>query len=288
MSINLSLLIKAAHEKKISHLLLFHGSGSEKRKDAVLELASMLNCKEDQDTCCQCLSCKKMRSGNHPDFLVVSPVKNSIGIEQVLDLQSGMSRKTVEGKYRICLLEDANKLTLPAANALLKIAEEPPADTIIILSASNADSIISTLQSRAQGVYFPPPGEEEWAEQAETYCLSGGDPDLAKGIQELGLDRIKEWLNIYWETISTGNFLKLFALFPMEREESLLFLQALAAAGKERLVKGQVQPQFFHEIMQTAEVVRRQVNPRLALETMSLKHIRLGGTQNDSSSRNSV
>jgi len=280
MSINYTLLKKAVREEKIAHLLLFHGSGVEERHKAVLELTLMLNCKENKQTPCQiCPACRKILSGNFPDIHIVQPSKTSIGIEQVLALQGKIYRKTYEGKYRVCLIQEADKLTLAAANALLKIAEEPPANTIIILSSANAQGIISTLQSRAQAVYFPPPEENEWAGDMAIFRLSGGDPDVSRRVLDYGVGKVQEWLNTYLETIRTKDILKLFTLFPLEREESILLLQLLAVEGKKMVVKGEVSPCFLQEIGHAQEMIRRQVNHRLALEVLAIKHIELGGTK---------
>lgn len=70
----------------------------------------------------------------------------------------------------------------------------------------------------------------------------------------------------------------MFALFPMEREEGQLLLQVLAVVLKEMVIKGQQSPQVLKEITQMTEAVRRQVNHRLALEVLALKHLKLGGT----------
>ncbi len=280
MSINCRLLKKAIIEGKLAHLIIFHGSGAEERYRAVLELALMLNCKEDRENPCEtCSACKKIISGNHPDIHIVKPQKTSIGIEQILFLQSKIFRQSYESKYRVCLLQEANKLTLPAANALLKIAEEPPDNTLIILSTANYQGIISTLQSRAQAVYFPPPEAQDWKGDFEVYRLSDGDPDLARAIQQKGIEVVKGWIDHYFKTIEINDILKIFGLFPMEREDSLLLLQVLAVTIKKMITESQVSPYILEEVRHSLEMVRRQVNHRLALEVLAIKHIKLGGTK---------
>lgn len=276
---NFMLLKQAALEDRLAHLLLFHGSGAEERHRAVLELAVMLNCKGDQRPCGECSACRKIQSGNHPDVHIIRPQKTSVGIEQVISLQRKIYRKIYEARYRVCLIEETDKLTLPAANALLKITEEPPDHTIIIFSSGNAEGILETLRSRAQAVYFPPPDEEAWGDEREVFRLSGGDPDLARGIQEYGIEQVKEWLKKYFEAIESGDFLKTFGLFSLEKEECQIYLQALAVTVKEMVIKEKVSPQCLTEIKHTSEVIRRQVNHRLALEVLALKHIKLGGTE---------
>jgi len=280
MSLNFELLKRAALEDKLFHLLLFHGSGTEERRRAVLELAAMLNCKEERKPCGECPACKKLRSGNHPDFYLVLPLKTSVGIEQVLALQEKIYRRIYEGKYRVCLIEEADKLTLPAANALLKIAEEPPENTVLILSSGNSEAIIPTLRSRAQAVFFPFTASD-FAEKSEELDLSGGDPDLMRNIQKYGTEKIKTWLQGYWEMLESGDFLKAYPLFStLEKEESNLLLQVLAVALKARVVKGELSPQYLIEIGTAQDFFRKQVNHRLVLEVLALKHISLGGNGN--------
>ena len=276
---NLSLIKKAVAEDKLAHFLLFHGSGTKERYKAALDLACLLNCNETDRPCGECSSCKKICTGNHPDVHILRPLKTSVGIEQVIQLQEKIYRKHFEGKYRICLIEEADKLTLPAANALLKISEEPPSDTIIILSTGNREGIISTLQSRAQSVYFSYPTRREWEYGSEIYYLSGGDPDLACRINNWGIEKIKQSLAAYMEAVEAADFLRIYSLFPQERQETLILIETLAATIRQRVIKEEVSPQLLKEIGRTAEALRRQANPRLALEVLALKHIELGGSK---------
>ncbi|RNC28652.1 MAG: DNA polymerase III subunit gamma/tau [Candidatus Dichloromethanomonas elyunquensis] len=280
MSMNYALLKKAVPEGKLAHFLLFHGSGAEERYRAVLDLALVLNCRGDgEKPCGHCPACKKILSGNHPDIHMVKPFKASIGIEQVLTFQSKIYRKTYEGGFRVCLMEEADKLTLPAANALLKITEEPPENTVIILSTSNAEGVIGTLRSRAQTVYFSPPNEGEWKDEIEVFRLSGGDPDLARLIQGYGYQQVRNWIEKYLKLIYSGDFLELFKLFPLEKQEILLLLQVLAHTLKGMVAAKKISPQFLYEIGAAIEMIRRQANSRLVLEVLAIKHIRLGGTE---------
>ena len=276
---NLSLIKKAAIDGKLAHFLLLHGSGSVERYKVAIDLACLLNCKEQVKPCGQCPSCKKIGSGNHPDIHILKPLKTSVGIGQVIALQEKISRKHFEGNYKVCLIEEAEKLTLPAANALLKISEDPPDNTIIVLSTANGEGIISTLQSRAQSIYLSFPTEQEWEYGSEAYYLSGGDPDLARKINDWDLQKIKDLLMIYTDTVETSDFLKAFALFPLEREQTLILIEVLAVTIREKVIDREVSPKVLQEVGKAAEAVRRQANPRLALEVLILKHIELGGSK---------
>lgn len=273
------LIKKAAVEDKLAHFLLFHGSGREERTKAALEIAQLLNCREDERPCGSCSSCKKVKSGNHPDIYIIGPRSSTVSLEQVLELREKIFRRPYEGRYKVCLLEEADRLTLPAANALLRITEAPPENTVIILSTVNAGSIIVTLQSRAQEVYFPWPAEKEWQYEKGIYELSGGDPDLARKINELGSEKLKEKLAIYLKAVESGDFLKIFSLFPLEKEETLVFLQVLAVLVRKKVNTGEAFSLLLKEVGKTAEAVRRQANHRLALEVLALKHIKMGGNK---------
>ncbi|MGI6450547.1 MAG: DNA polymerase III subunit delta' [Desulfitobacteriia bacterium] len=279
MSANFKLIKKAALEGRIAHLYLFHGSGTEERRGAVLELALVLNCKGENRPCGECPACKKIRSGNHPDVHIIRPLKTSLGIEQIMTLKAKIYQQSYEGQYRIGLIEEAEKLTLPAANALLKIAEEPPANTVLIFSTGNAEGIISTLRSRAQAVYFPPPQAQAWGAERDAFSLSGGDPDLARRIEVLGTERVKEWLTKYFDILKAEDFTMVFRLWPLEKEEFQVFLQVLAVTGKDLVLQRKISPQFIAEIRQISQAVSKQVNHRLALEVLALKHLKLGGTK---------
>lgn len=280
MDSNFIILKNAALENRLPHLLIFHGSGSLERRKAFGELALIVNCKNESPPCRQCSACKKILSGNHPDVHIVEPQKTSIGIEQITALQQKLYRKTFEGKYRVCLIDEADKLSIAAANALLKIAEEPPENTVIVFSTSNAEGIIATLRSRAQTVYLPTPRQEEWESAIrELYDLSDGDPDMARSIEQIGVTKITEWLCLYLKIIKTGNFLESFKLFPLEREESMVFLHALTGKMKQMVINDELTADYLAELKKTMDLIRKQVNHRLAIEVMMLKHIRLGGTK---------
>ena len=84
-----------------------------------------------------------------PDKTVILPVKKSISIDQIRDLKKHIYQKPVKDKFKFVTIEQAEKLTAEAQNALLKIFEEPPAHAIIVLEANDKSQILPTIQSRA-------------------------------------------------------------------------------------------------------------------------------------------
>ncbi|CAA7599866.1 DNA polymerase III, delta subunit [Acididesulfobacillus acetoxydans] len=281
---------KAAYKGRLSHLLLFHGGSAGTRRSAALRLARILNClgPQDERPCEVCSACRRILSGHHPDVTVMGPQKASLGIEQVLAWQEKIYRKPYEGKFKVFLLEEADLLTVPAANALLKVIEEPPPVTVIVLSAQNQESLLPTVRSRAQSIYFPPPGLTEWAglrgegskeEAAEAFRLGGGTAALAERILALGVDNVRSWLGRYRQAVAAGDFLRLFPLFPLEKEQAVVYLQVMAVRITAGLPEGRYPAASLPPIRRALDNIRRQANPRLVLEVLALELFQEGGIQ---------
>lgn len=288
MNLQLALLEKAARENRLAHLLLFHGGSALHQREAALRLAQILNC--DQPTlegpCQDCYACHKITNRNHPDVSWLKPLKTTIGIEQILAWQQKVYLKHYEGKYKVSVIEQADLVTLPAANALLKVIEEPPERTIIILCAQNAEGILPTIQSRAQLVYLPNLSEEAWLmglgevdqqEANRAFHLSGKNQNLATAILEHGLPLLKEWVEKFRNAVEERDFLKLFSLFPIDKNQAVLYLQVMAAQTQEGMFKGINRPFEFLAIGKAIDVLRQQVNPRLVIEVLALELFQQGG-----------
>lgn len=282
MSLQANLLAKAVKENRLSHLLLFHGGSALERRDSGIRLAQVLNCKSVGMTipCQECPACRKILSGNHPDVTILEPLKTSISIEQVLTWQDKVYRKHYEGNYKIFIIDQADRLTVPAANALLKVIEEPPERTLIILSVQNIESILSTIRSRAQITYFSPPDYADWVKRAETanpeeakaaFTMSGGSADLAESILKIGVNTVNDWIGKFLTAVRDRDFLQLFPLFPIEKDQAQLYLQTMAVQMQEELKNGQPRASALLEIGKTIENIERQANPRLALEVLALQ-----------------
>lgn len=88
------------------------------------------------------------------EILEIVPADGTIGIETIRGLQRFLYEKPVNSKKRFVLIDDAHDLTLQAQNAILKIAEEPPQSSLIVLIVSNPEALLPTLQSRFVKIYF--------------------------------------------------------------------------------------------------------------------------------------
>lgn len=149
------LLKRALANQRVSHAYLFVGVRGIGKELTAVQFAKALNCLNlPDDSCGECRSCRKFASGNHPDFTIIRPVENSIGIEQIRELQKDLVYKPYESAWKVYIIDDADRMTLESANSLLKTLEEPPQYAVIIMISSRKDGILPTIVSRCQMMQF--------------------------------------------------------------------------------------------------------------------------------------
>jgi DNA polymerase-3 subunit delta' len=142
---------------RVSHAYLFAGPQGSGRKEMALTFAKALFCTEMKDDCCdECLECRKVDHHNHPDIHVIAPEGSSIKIEQIRALQREFAYRTGGGSRKVYIMEQADKMTVQAANSLLKFLEEPLSPVVAILLTENGQAMLPTIQSRAQWISFTP------------------------------------------------------------------------------------------------------------------------------------
>ncbi|MBE9581589.1 MAG: DNA polymerase III subunit delta' [Proteobacteria bacterium] len=152
------LLTRILENNRLAHALLFTGVDGIGRQTTAKAMAMALNCLKPVGTsaCGVCRSCKKVISGNHPDVIIVKPSGTFIKIDQVRSLRKTLRFAPLEGGRRVIIINDAQTMNLEASNAMLKILEEPPNDTYIILTASQTTDLLPTIVSRCQQIPFRP------------------------------------------------------------------------------------------------------------------------------------
>ncbi len=136
---------------------LFLGPDGVGKRTAAIEFSKAVNCEvEGDDACGDCESCEKIDSSNHPDIFSIFPEEASryIKIEQIRGLIYQASLKPYEGKKRVFIINDAEKMTPEAQNAFLKLLEEPPQNHIFILIVSNISGLLPTVISRCRIIKF--------------------------------------------------------------------------------------------------------------------------------------
>ena len=160
-------LMRSVQAGRIVHALLLVGPhGSGKRTMARL-LAQAMVCTGSGKPCGVCPACKRFQNGTHPDVHVVQPEKKSIGVDEVRDLIDALALRPYEGGRHIVLIEQAEKLTPAAQNALLKTLESPAGDVMFFLITDAPGALLPTIVSRCQTVRFSDLSVEDCAKVLE-------------------------------------------------------------------------------------------------------------------------
>ncbi|MCU0572582.1 MAG: DNA polymerase III subunit delta' [Syntrophobacteraceae bacterium] len=156
------LLQRMAARGRVPHALLFTGETGIGKSGVARGFAKVLNCTDprDGDSCDQCASCRKIDSGQHPDVLWITKEGAFIKIDQVRRIQERLKYRPFEAKCRVIVMEDAHDLREEAANAFLKILEEPPRRNVFILISMEPRMILPTIVSRCCHIRFQPLDEE--------------------------------------------------------------------------------------------------------------------------------
>ncbi len=159
------ILSNSLSKNQLAHAYLFFGPESIGKKRTAFEFAKALNCLTSGpiEACDNCDPCRKIDRGLHPDIFFTQPTRSTptareavIKIDEIRKLQTKLGYLPYEGRTKVAIIDDAEKLNLQAANSFLKTLEEPPDSTILILIASNIHKLLPTIQSRCQSIRFNP------------------------------------------------------------------------------------------------------------------------------------
>ena len=145
----------------MTHAWLFTGPPGSGRSNAAIAFAAALQC--EQGGCGVCHSCHNVAIGSHPDVRVTRTEKLSIGVDDVRELVRTSALAPVGDRYQVMVIEDADRLTEPAANALLKAVEEPNARTVWLLCAPTVEDVLPTIRSRTRLVVLATPSADDVA-----------------------------------------------------------------------------------------------------------------------------
>ncbi|MBA7475174.1 hypothetical protein ES707_10540 [subsurface metagenome] len=180
-----SLLQRSLKQGTVAHAYLFVGPPHVGKMTLALNLAQALNCEAVEPPCGECDSCRKVALAKHADVQIIGLTQNmdsagtkpraEIGIDQIRQMQHSSNLPPFEGKYKVFIIENAEQLSIGAANCLLKTLEEPVGKVVFILLASNDRLLPATVISRCQRLELPPMA----ADEVETALTSGWDIESA-------------------------------------------------------------------------------------------------------------
>jgi DNA polymerase-3 subunit delta' len=194
-------ILTSLKQDRLPHAYLFYGPQGSGKEALAIKLAQLLNCERDEFQICNaCGQCSKIAAFQHPDvkFVFPTPAESNItdkelmealqekaqnpyqridfsgknlfiGIDTIRELKLEARFKLYEGKKKIYIISEADSMRTEAANAILKLLEEPPANLMLILTTSNIYKILPTIKSRCQLMRFRPMAEDQIREIMQQY-----------------------------------------------------------------------------------------------------------------------
>ena len=137
---------------KVSHAYIINGEKNAGKEFIAKTFAMALQCENRQGTepCGECHSCRQALSGNHPDIIFITHEKpGTIGVDDIRrQVNNDVAIKPYKGPKKIYIMNEGEKMTAQAQNALLKTLEEPPEYAVLLILTGNVDSLLQTILSR--------------------------------------------------------------------------------------------------------------------------------------------
>lgn len=196
-------------KKKTSGTYLFYGRKGADLKEFALAFSKALLCEEDEfEFCNNCRVCRNIEKQVYPDIHYIEPIEtDSISISQIREMISQAVESGYEGRKKVFIITDVNRLRKETANSLLKIIEEPPKDTYFIL-LSYSLNVLPTILSRCIPVKIDVPAMSELNISEEVYDFFMGDSEDIKEYlkgsydldMEISYEQLGEIIKSYLET----------------------------------------------------------------------------------------
>jgi DNA polymerase-3 subunit delta' len=305
-------LRRAVRDHRLPHAYLFVGPARVGKRTTAMALAKAVNCPSQAgDACNHCAVCQRIDRGVYPDLHLMEPQGQTIKIDQIRRLRELLMLQAYEGRMKVAILDDAEKLTIEATNSLLKILEEPPEDTLFILLCQNLGGLPATVMSRTQILRFGLLPRDRLVallrqrqrspeEAAQAASLSGGRPGHALGLElskilELRAEALQLLTQAQrgdpaallgsaeqWAKRKSDYDLLFDMLLSLSRDLAI----AQAGGGEAALMHGDLQPalaplassvpeatlwEVFDIIHATQQAIAHNANPQLAFEVMLLR-----------------
>ncbi len=231
-------ILRLALERgRVPNSLVFAGPEGVGKSALALSLAKALNCAgRASDSCDDCPSCRAIDAGNHPDVLTLTVDVQKVKVEQTELVRQMAYLRPMIGRKRVFIIDDAKDMSAHAANSLLKVLEEPPSFTHVILITDSPHLLLPTILSRCRILSFSPIGREEIEkvlvgrefspEQARVLALLvAGNLDRAQELDWEEVQALREGAWTLFDALSSADrpsrFLERFGAAPKAVQEEL-------------------------------------------------------------------
>ncbi len=272
----------------LSHAYLLAGPNSIGKSTVAKKMAGILQC--ENDFCHKCPSCLQISKGSHPDTLDFAADKDSIGIDDVRALIERLNM-TGNSKYKVIIIRKLERMTVPAANSFLKVLEEPTDGTVFIMTTDNIRILLPTVLSRLRAVKFSsvspgfletklrelfPEEDPETIKKASLFSL--GMTGRAMRLME-NPDVLAQNIKVYHNVkalLEQKNIPARFAYLEeiLEEDGVHTFLDMVTHVLRSKMLEGGVDTEkhlkSLSKIDDTGILLKKNVNPRLALESLML------------------
>ena len=234
-------LIQLKQAQRMPHAILLYGEEGSGKSGFAQSLAASMLCQrpsQNGEACGVCNSCHLISAETHPDLSYLKPVPPekskskkpvlNIRIDEIRRLCTKLTSTSQYEGYRVAIIQNADKMLVQAANALLKTLEEPGAQTLIVLVTSRPHRLPITVRSRCQSLRFPTPSEDVALAWLQTQGFKS--PEIALKYAH-GAPMIA--LNQHEETMEQRDLLAKALLAGLNGESSLTYATKLANLPKE-------------------------------------------------------
>ena len=317
----LNALKKQINQSMLPHAYLFVGPSGVGKKKTAVEIAKYLNCLHQEtrntgDSCSKCLACRKIENGVHPDVSLIDffwqaalleekPEKQTqIKIDTIREIQKTASLKPLEGRCKVFILDDVQKISSEAANCLLKTLEEPPPETLLILLSSVKGLLPQTVVSRCQCLRFGYLTEHELlkvislksaqrkkekiadfrelskfaqgsAEKILSKFAQGSAEKMLSLVESDAWDAVKALISL-WEGLKTGEtgateILQFIDRTGTDRKSAEEFISRIIVLAHSEIESGESLCEVLETLLQCRDAIRYNVTPRLICEVALLE-----------------
>lgn len=180
-------LVSMFNSNRFPHAIIIEGEEGQGKKQLANFIACLVTCNEIP-ACGKCSICKRIFNNTHPDVVILSGSDGvkSFHIDKIRGIMSEIFIKPIEANKKVYILQDAQNMTHQAQNALLKILEEPPSDTLFILTCISATSMLSTIISRCVKFTVSPPSIDECLINLQSHFPSKSKDEILDVLSKSG------------------------------------------------------------------------------------------------------
>lgn len=294
---------------RLPHALLLHGAPGTGKRVLAARLAEVLLCAASDvgvRPCGRCRSCQLLDAGTHPDLLVVKPEgeSNYVTVDQARAIGSFLALRPHTAAHKVVIVQPADAMNTNAANSLLKVLEEPPLGSILILVADQPARLPATIRSRCTRLLCSPPPTTEalqWLQEqgiapndaCGLLAMAGGAPLLARELAQDGFLAQDRQLRAdivdllegradpvacagRWKTVGAERCLSWLHRWVSEEIKKCMGVGLTGASRKENTLRLRRLYDLFDAISEMQRILPGPLDELLVLEDVLIRWSRLG------------